>query len=144
MNQQKFELLLQAVSKTTKDLLIAKGADYASDEDRLSNFKSEARELGVHPLTVWSIYASKHLTAIKSYVRRAEEQSRWLEPAAVVFNLDSKASEPIDGRFCDAINYLFLGLALVKEMRDNPEEFARYAESAQLVATQQETQQSKP
>lgn len=75
--------------------------------DVLHNFKGVAERLGLTPLQVWGVYFLKHIDAITSYAK-----SDTIPQA-----------EPLDGRFADAINYLKLGYALVKEDQiDNKEE----------------------
>lgn len=104
MTQQQFELIFDEITAKCHELLISKGHDYTDGEDRLSNFKEIARDTGVTPLQVWYVYFSKHISAIKTFMR-----SNKLE------------SESIDSRFFDAINYLILGYALMKEMDNNKE-----------------------
>ena len=82
-------------------ILKSKGDDYTRrDQDRLSNFKRIAAQVGVSPLVVWFTYYQKHVDAIATYVQNG-----------------SVASENIEGRFDDAANYLDLGLALVSELQ---------------------------
>lgn len=99
MNLAEFENVVNATVASITELLTVKGGEYASSEDRLSNFKRGAALTGVPPLTVAMVYASKHYDAIASYVR----------------NPARPASEPIEGRFDDLINYCILMKAIVKE-----------------------------
>jgi hypothetical protein len=84
-----------------RDLLEKKGRDYASDRDRLSNFKYLAEMLGLTPLQVWGVYCFKHLMALSQFVREGQV-----------------ASEPIDERIADIRNYMILGQALIVEARE--------------------------
>ena len=96
----KGELPWQDLLDTASSLMAAKGRDYrAGDPDLLANFKREAVRAGVTPLQVWLIYINKHHSAICSYVRSGGQNE----------------SEPIEGRFADMLNYLYLGWLLVKE-----------------------------
>lgn len=80
-------------------ILKQKGADYTRHSaDRLANFKRGAEGLGLSPLQVWAVYFSKHVDAIMSFVKTGKVES-----------------EAIEGRFDDAINYLYLGEALIRE-----------------------------
>jgi hypothetical protein len=81
-------------------VLQAKGTDYSSKEDRLSNFKKLAEDLGVSPMVIWSVYFKKHIDAILSFSKNGQVES-----------------EPIRERFVDARNYLDLGLALVEDLK---------------------------
>lgn len=76
-----------------------KRADYTGgDDDVLINFKQIAKLAGVSPQQVWLVYFLKHVTAVSSFVKNG-----------------AVASEPIDGRFQDLLNYVLLGQALIKE-----------------------------
>jgi hypothetical protein len=82
-----------------------KSQDYASQEDRLSNFKLVAQLTGQHPIEVWSTYWMKHTLAICRYVR---SQGR------------EQLSEPIEGRIDDLQNYLDFLRALISETAADP------------------------
>ena len=127
MNQEDFSKLIHATQKATADLLIRKGAEYASDLDRLDNFKKNAALLGLTPLQVWSVYAFKHVDAVQSYMRKIHDKSLNHAGNGTLrdnsFSVDNKLSEPIDGRFHDIINYMYLGLALLEDIKNsNPPE----------------------
>lgn len=99
MNQTDFTALVDATFKSCHQLLVVKGGEYAGSDDRLANFKRGAALVGVDPLAVAFIYASKHYDSIASYVRDPSRAS----------------SEPIEGRFDDLINYMLLMKAIVAE-----------------------------
>jgi hypothetical protein len=80
------------------ELLTKKGREYASDADALANFKS-GLDIGITPLQKAWVFGEKHLSSIKSYIKKGH----------VISN------EPIEGRVYDAINYLFLILCLIEE-----------------------------
>jgi len=75
-----------------------KGQEYAGDADALANFRNRAEQLDLDPLKVWGIFFGKHADAIFAFIRRGKV-----------------LSEPIEGRIDDAILYLILLRALVKE-----------------------------
>ena len=77
-----------------------KSEDYASDEDRLLNFKRTGAGLSLPPEKVLMIFATKHFDAINSFVRTGAKDNR---------------SEPIVGRIYDLQNYLDLLLGLIEE-----------------------------
>jgi len=99
MDQSTFNALLETTFDNMRDLLGSKGADYAPGKDRLENFKSSADILNIDPLIVWAIYFNKHLDAIFTFVKHKR-----------------LCSESIQSRFHDALNYLVLGLALIKDL----------------------------
>lgn len=100
---EKFEALLQLTWNQIESLQKLKGGEYAKDADRLANFRQAATDLGLPMEVVWLIYFNKHIDAIKTYVRDQ------------LLGEDRRRSEPIGGRFLDAIVYLTLGLAILDE-----------------------------
>jgi len=93
--------LFQQMVNEEKKLLESKGAEYASAEDSLANFKTKL-DIGVSPLQVIAIFMDKHYSSIKSFIRTGKEIS----------------DEPIEERIQDMRNYLFLLAALIKEKKD--------------------------
>lgn len=107
MDINTFNLIVDATVEDTANLLKVKGGEYASDQDRLSNFKRAAELTGSDPLQIALIYMSKHFDAVCSYVRHQS------------IGKDLKLSEPIEGRFNDLINYCILMKAIIHEQRGN-------------------------
>lgn len=106
MNQEQFTALFNNTVADLEQLLIVKGGEYAGSDDRLGNFKRGAARVGIHPLQILWIYASKHIDSIETFIRdEAGGTSR-------------QRSEPIAGRFDDLINYCILAKALIKESED--------------------------
>jgi hypothetical protein len=52
-----------------------KGMEYASEDDALANFKSAAKQLGLSPLQVCTVYLHKHYTAIMHHARGGDTLS---------------------------------------------------------------------
>lgn len=88
----------------------AKRPEYTSnDRDVLRNFRQCGVEAGCSAEQAWIIYAKKHWDAIRTQM----------------MNENQNASEPVEGRFADLINYLKLGYALYieranKKLTDDP------------------------
>jgi hypothetical protein len=86
-----------------------KGREYSGaidgKDDRLANFKRLAVKLGVTPETVCLIYGTKHLDAIDTFVKTLQKTGK----------IPVQLSEPIEGRFHDAVLYLILLSAIVAE-----------------------------
>ena len=101
MKQEQFDILLSQTVESINNLLKVKGGEYASDQDRLSNFRRGAALCGITPLQVAFIYASKHYDAIATYIR--DDAS----------GTERQRSEGIEGRLDDLINYAILIKALV-------------------------------
>jgi len=99
-----FRACMEACDK----LLTQKGADYEvkaltakeqedRDRQRVSNFYAEAASLGLTPFQVLGVYMHKHQRAIDKFLATG-----------------SVASEPIETRIFDNINYLLLAYKLCK------------------------------
>ena len=111
MNRDEFDKLRDRHYAEITGINHAKGKDYAGDKDALANFKVIGKDLGLDPLKVWGVYASKHWSAVMAYVREGKVES-----------------EPIEGRLHDVILYCFLLLGLIEEGKlpnINLQEFAR-------------------
>lgn len=91
MNRNTYDQMRRATAYRRDALLRAKGADYASDDDVLANFKQAAVDAGLGPEKVWLIYAQKQWSAIQAYIRTGKTES-----------------EPIISRLDDLRNYLDL------------------------------------
>lgn len=103
MRQPKFEKMVTKLYKKLATLRSTKGKEYTQgSKDVLDNFKRIAKESGLSPLQVWFTYYSKHGDSIASYIK---------------FGQKVKSSESIEGRFEDALNYLLLGYALIRETK---------------------------
>lgn len=70
--------------------------------DVLANFKRTAERAGVTVGQAWAVFFLKHIDAITSIMAQPELE----------------VSEAPPGRFADAINYLRLGFAILKERED--------------------------
>tara|TARA_Y100001937_G_scaffold10196_1_gene12493 strand:- start:817 stop:1125 length:309 start_codon:yes stop_codon:yes gene_type:complete len=100
MTQKEFIETKRYILKKAEDIMNAKQPEYTNKSiDVLNNFKSTAESIGITPMEVWAVFFNKHIQAILSHAG---------DP-----NL--KQAEPIESRFADAINYLTLGFALLKE-----------------------------
>ena len=100
MNSNEFKKSQRELRKQAYRIMSAKQPEYTNNNtDVLHNFKSTAKRLGIDPMTVWSVFFDKHIQAIFSHAS---------DP-------DMAQAEPIESRYADAINYLHLGFALMKE-----------------------------
>lgn len=108
-------------------LLTIKGHDYTQGQSdnpdnhhgRLKNFYRNAERLGLSGRQVLAVYMNKHLDAIETFLKG-----------------DYAGSEPIEGRICDAINYLLLLGKMVRvEERDE------VADAARAIAHPRESRQ---
>lgn len=103
MNNAEFEVLVHDVQESLRRISDTKGKEYASDHDRLSNFKKAAAEAGITPEQAWLVFFNKHADTVKFYCRTG-----------------SVLSESIESRIDDAIVYLVLLRGLVWEKAPPP------------------------
>jgi len=104
------ELFDQIVGETIEQIRIlskVKGGEYAGDDDRLANFRRNAKNAGVEMETCWAIYAGKHWDSITQYVQD-------LQTGKV-----RERSEPMAGRADDLIVYLLLFKQMLREREMN-------------------------
>lgn len=94
----------ESLFEECRSMMTSKGADYASPEDSLANFKRNAKRLGLTKYQVWAVYFGKHIDAIFNAIKKA--------PASAV---EGTASEPLRGRIVDAMTYLAILEALMAE-----------------------------
>lgn len=101
MNKKEFDAVTQELDNMAEGIAKNKRKCYTGgSEDQLANFKRIAERTGQTPLQVWSVYLNKQVDSINSYVK------------------DGSESEPIETRFADTLNYLYLGMALIKEAKE--------------------------
>lgn len=109
MKKEDFQELLRETHRRMLELTASKGEEYSRDQDQLANFKRSAAETGIMPEQVWLIFYNKHADAIKNYLRRLKLFSE----SEVAISL----SEPIESRIDDAVLYLILLKAMIRETR---------------------------
>lgn len=104
MNKIEFRDLVKSTFIEILELTKTKGDEYTvQDADQLANFNRLSKELCLPRMKILSVYLSKHMDGIKSYVNTGMEYS----------------SEPVTGRIDDAILYLILLKAMVIEDKSN-------------------------
>ena len=100
MNQKEFIETKKYILEKALDIMNAKQPEYTNKSiDVLHNFKSTAKSIGITPMEVWAVFFNKHIQAILSHSG---------DPSM-------HQAEPIDSRYADALNYLFLGFAMLVE-----------------------------
>jgi hypothetical protein len=106
MTPTEFNRLTATTFDTLHALQAVKGGEYASDDDRLANFKEAGKRLSTLPEQVLLVYLDKHYASICNFVRDlAAHRTR-------------PRSEPIEGRVDDMIIYLLLFKALLEERKE--------------------------
>ena len=100
MNQKEFQETKKYILEKALDIMDAKQPEYTNKSiDVLNNFKQTAKSIGIQPMEVWAVFFNKHIKAILSHSG---------DP-------NMHQAEPIDSRYADALNYLFLGFAMLVE-----------------------------
>lgn len=104
MNAEKFKEVVEAQIKRCTDVLLVKAGEYATDGDRLHNFKVAASLQDVDPKTALAGMMAKHTVSVYDMCMSDKEYSEalWNE------------------KITDSINYLLLLRALVQESIDTP------------------------
>lgn len=103
MTPAEFQNLFTSTVDKLHALAAIKGGEYASESDRLANFRTAGQRLGVPPELVLLTYLDKHYAALCNFIR--DQLAGRTRPR----------SEPIDGRVHDMMIYLILFLALLRE-----------------------------
>lgn len=104
MTFAEFDEFTETFLKEVRKMKDTKGKEYANTTDRFDNFNRLALKNDVGRLVVANIYMTKHLDAIDSYIKTGREHS----------------SEPIRGRFIDAVTYLILMAGMQDETKPTP------------------------
>lgn len=99
MNKENFIHLLDQTHETLVQLTKTKGEEYSRDSDQLANFKRYAADNRITPQQAWGVLFGKHSDAIQFFIQSGKQ-----------------LSEPIESRIDDAILYLILLKAIIREV----------------------------
>lgn len=99
MNSEQFNAIFERQVQQSRDVLLVKSGEYATDEDRLHVFKKAAAYLGGTPEQALFGFLTKHLVSLSDMVSSGESYS----------------SAQWDEKIGDSINYLILLQAVVSE-----------------------------
>ena len=109
MNPKDFDELYQRMHSEEMEIGRTKGCEYASDVDRLDNFKRLGAEIKcphcgkpVGPFVILWVYLKKHMDAILHYI-----------------NHQKALSEPPEGRIKDSRVFLGLLRGLIQETEEH-------------------------
>jgi len=106
MNVKNFNEMLEARIKKTREVLAAKNKEYASDVDKLHNFKRAGKMLQIAPEYALVGMMVKHTISILDIVDKINN------------NKEYPTKEMIEEKVGDNVNYLILLEALIKEHID--------------------------
>lgn len=100
MDTHEYDEVAGELMKLAREIETSKRPGYTvGSVDVLANFKRVAERAGITTEQAWAVYFLKHIDAILSIMTKP----------------DLPVSEEPPGRFADAINYLRLGFAILKE-----------------------------
>lgn len=104
-SHERYAMLLEQTIEKIKSLGQLKGGEYAGDDDRLANFRRNAKKREVPMELIWAVYIDKHLDAINQYIDD------------IMKGKTRERLEPLEGRCDDAIVYLILFKCMIEERR---------------------------
>lgn len=104
MNLKTRNKLIKSLLDDCLKVLLTKGGAYSGDVDANSNFKRNAKYLGMTKYQVLSVYLNKHLDGINNAIKANPEYPE-------------EKTEGMKGRILDAINYLSILYTLIEEDR---------------------------
>ena len=108
MEHQKFNEVLEARINSMRQILSTKAGEYATDVDRLANFKDGAEATKSTPEKfLWNL-VTKHMIATRDFIFEIDDG-------------DVRSMEYWDEKLGDIINYMVLLEALVDERLNAPE-----------------------
>lgn len=108
MNAERFEEICKELLDKSDKTLFSKSKEYASDEDRLANFRQPTSMMNISPAEVCLMYQMKHISSI---AKIAKESSQGILPT----------QELLQEKCQDILNYTLIFYAIVTEMieKDN-------------------------
>jgi hypothetical protein len=106
MRRDEFSIKSNQQIEEVFNIIINKGSEYQLDDDVLSNFKSNAKDLGLTPYQIWAIYFTKHTKSIINQIKKNPNNPN-----------DTNSVENTKSRITDAIAYLLFLNALIEEQK---------------------------
>lgn len=68
MKREEFELIVEGLEKSRRDILLQRNANYSTTNDSLHNFKVGAKIMGCTPAQCAWNYMTKHLVSLRDKV----------------------------------------------------------------------------
>lgn len=113
MNVTDFNVILKKRIEATEIVLASKNKEYASDVDKLHNFKRAGKMLGQVPEQALVGMWTKHIISLLDIVDKIDKNED--EEMVQVCLGEGLTREMLEEKIGDAINYLILLEALIKE-----------------------------
>lgn len=111
MKPIEFNKLLKEILARTTNVLSTKSAEYATDEDKLHNFKRAGAMQNCTPEKALVGMWAKHLVSILDIVDNIEKNDGFVD----MYDGYDEYLAKVEEKVTDAINYLILLEALIKE-----------------------------
>lgn len=105
MRSERFNQIIEERLEKCKKVLCGKAEEYASNFDRLHNFKVAAALQGIQPITALAGMMAKHTVSVYDLINNSEIG-------------EEISPEMWDEKIGDHINYLLLLTALIEEKRE--------------------------
>lgn len=103
LDTKQFEKLCKELLDKAEVTLFARSHEYASDTDRLANFRQPTSMLGISPAEVCLMYQMKHIASV---AKIAKESSQGILPS----------KELLQEKCQDVLNYTLIFYAIMNEM----------------------------
>ena len=120
MEHEKFNKLLKEILNRTTDTLASKSAEYASDSDKLHNFKRAGAMEQCSPEKALIGMWAKHIISILDIVDELDSKCGTNQYCFPSFEPEEFVGT-VEEKIGDAINYLILLEALIKERKERVE-----------------------
>ena len=104
LTDEQLESLIEERIKKCKDVLLKKSEEYSSDSDRMRNFNTAGRMLGMPPYRVAFMYMVKHFESVYE----------------IVVNDQPTSPALWEEKITDLINYLLLIDAMWRKSHEDP------------------------
>lgn len=108
MDAKKFEKLCKELLDESQNTLFWKSHEYASDSDRLANFRQPSSMMDCSPAEVCLMYQMKHISSI---AKMAKESSKGILPTRELLQEKCK----------DMLNYTLIFYTIMSEMIEDQE-----------------------
>jgi len=102
MHNNQFTEVVLGLLDECKEMLVKKGEDYSTSDDRLDNFKSAEQFTSLSQWQCWEALFFKHIQSLRTYFRSGRKQ----------------LNEDVHHRIRDSINYLILLEAMLVEEKE--------------------------
>jgi len=105
MDAKTFDKYFDEIFNKSEEIFLQARKEYAENEDVFKNFEALESILNISREEVLFVYFYKHVLGISNYLKGVKKQR-----------------DSIEGRILDAINYLIMLYAMIKERKEKEKE----------------------